>query len=187
MDADAIPADEVVGLLADGDRLRVVAALVLGAVSLAEVQGATDLDARRAGTALARLVDAGLVESDARGYRLREEELRLTARAAAAARRDAPEDHGDRPPEEARVLRAFVKEGRLLSIPAARSKRLVVLDVLAQEFDPGVRYSEKQVNLMLGKWHPDTAALRRYLVDEGFLDRANGRYWRVGGSVELET
>ena len=39
------------------------------------------------------------------------------------------------------------------------------------------------VNLMLGKWHADTAALRRYLVDEGFLDRESGVYWRVGGTV----
>ena len=41
------------------------------------------------------------------------------------------------------------------------------------------------VNLMLGRWHPDTAALRRYLVDEEFLDRAAGEYWRAGGPVPL--
>jgi hypothetical protein len=57
-----------------------------------------------------------------------------------------------------------------------------VLDLLAQEFEPGRRYSEKAVNLALGRWHADTAALRRYLVDEGFLDRAGGEYWRTGGS-----
>jgi len=33
--------------------------------------------------------------------------------------------------------------------------------------------------------HPDHAALRRYLVDEGFLERAGGIYWRTGGTVEL--
>ena len=55
--------------------------------------------------------------------------------------------------------------------------------MLAQEFEPGRRYSEPMVNLMLGKWHEDTAALRRYLVDEGFLDREAGEYWRSGGTV----
>ena len=178
----AIPPGEVVGLLADGDRLRALAALVLGASTVAEVTAATDLDVRRAGTALTRLVDGGLVEHDAHGYRVLEEELRLSAREVAAARATEPE-HGDAPPEVARVLRAFVKDGRLVSIPAVRSKRLVILDRLAQEFEPGKRYSEKMVNLMLGRWHADTAALRRYLVDEGFLDRAGGRYWRSGGSV----
>jgi hypothetical protein len=42
------------------------------------------------------------------------------------------------------------------------------------------------VNLMLGQVHADTAALRRYLVDEGLLSRANGEYWRTGGSYEPE-
>ena len=82
------------------------------------------------------------------------------------------------------MLRAFVRDGRLLSIPTARAKRLVVLDVIAQEFEPGQRYSESMVNLVLGRWHADTAALRRYLVDEGFLDRADRQYWRTGGTVE---
>ena len=82
------------------------------------------------------------------------------------------------------MLRAFVRDGRLSSIPTSRTKRLVVLDMLAQEFEPGRRYSEAMVNLMLGKWHADTAALRRYLVDEGFLDREAGQYWRMGGTVD---
>lgn len=180
--AEGIPAGEVVGLLADGDRLRVVAALVLGAATVAEVVAASDLDVRRAATALSRLVDGGLVEQDAHGYRVLEEELRLTAREAGEARAATPE-HGDAPPEVARVLRAFVKDGRLVAIPAAHGKRLVILDRLAQEFEPGRRYTEQAVNLVLGQWHADTAALRRYLVDEGFLDRAGGRYWRTGGSV----
>jgi hypothetical protein len=85
------------------------------------------------------------------------------------------------------VLRAFFAEGgRLRSIPARRSKRLVVLDVIAQDFEPGVRYSEKQVNLILGKRHADTAALRRHLVDEGFMERegGGGAYWRAGGTFQ---
>ena len=49
----------------------------------------------------------------------------------------------------------------------------MVLDWLAQEFEPGRRYSEAMVNLILGQRHPDTAALRRYLVDDEFL-RARG-------------
>lgn len=81
------------------------------------------------------------------------------------------------------LLSRFVKDGRLMTIPTVHSKRLVVLDWLAQEFDPGRHYSEAAVNLILGQRHADTAALRRYLVDEGFLDRADGQYWRSGGTV----
>ena len=81
------------------------------------------------------------------------------------------------------VLRRFVRDGRLVSIPAQRSKRLIVLDRLAQEFEVGRRYPERMVNELLGRWHRDTAALRRYLVDDGFLDRDAGEYWRSGGTV----
>jgi hypothetical protein len=79
-------------------------------------------------------------------------------------------------------MRAFVVDGRLKSIPTSPSKRLVILDWLAQLFEPGRHYSEKMVNLLLGQHHPDTAALRRYMVDAGFLDREGGEYWRSGGT-----
>jgi hypothetical protein len=86
----------------------------------------------------------------------------------------------------ANVLRAFFDGDRLRSIPVAHAKRQIVLDVLAQDFEPGTRYSEKQVNLIIGKRHADTAALRRHLVDDGFLEREGGagQYWRAGGSFE---
>lgn len=83
------------------------------------------------------------------------------------------------------VLRAFLDaHGRLASIPSKHSKRLVVLDHLAQRFEPGVRYPETEVNAILRSAHEDVAALRRYLVEEGFLDREGGVYWRCGGSVD---
>ena len=79
-----------------------------------------------------------------------------------------------------------MKGGRLKSIPAARAKRLVVLDHLAQSFEPGRRYPEKTVNGILAEFNDDTAALRRYLVDEGFLTRERGYYWRIGGRFETD-
>ena len=59
----------------------------------------------------------------------------------------------------------------------------MILDWLAQDFEPGRRYSEPMVNLILGSRHADTAALRRYMVDDGLLDRADGLYWRSGGTI----
>lgn len=88
------------------------------------------------------------------------------------------------PPEQQRALRPFVRDGRVVSIPSRHGKRLLLLDWLAQEFEPGRVYSEATVNLVLGKRHPDTAALRRYLVDDGFLTRDTGIYWRSGGSTD---
>src|SRR5918997_1535120 len=84
-------------------------------------------------------------------------------------------------PAEDAVLSAFVRDGRLVSVPAQQSKRRIVLDHLVRVFDVGVRYPEREVNALLAVWDPDTAALRRYLVDEGLLTREAGLYWRTGG------
>lgn len=82
------------------------------------------------------------------------------------------------------VLRAFLADdGSLRSIPTRLRKRLVVLDHLAQQFEPGQHYPEAEVNARLRPFHPDVAALRRYLVEEGFLDRGNGEYWRASGTT----
>ncbi|KRF26121.1 DUF2087 domain-containing protein [Phycicoccus sp. Soil803] len=83
------------------------------------------------------------------------------------------------------VLRAFVlPDGRLSAIPTRIRKRLVVLNEMAQAFEIGQTYDEAQVNNSLRAWHDDVAALRRYLVEEGFLERRDGRYWRAGGTIE---
>ena len=88
-------------------------------------------------------------------------------------------------PAVAAVFRAFFVGGRLQTMPVKRSKRLVVLDHLARVFEPGVRYPESDVNAILRAFHPDYAMVRRYLVDEQFLARDHGVYWRIGGSVDV--
>ena len=84
---------------------------------------------------------------------------------------------------EAEVLGRFFSGIRLTQIPAARGKRRIVLGRLAMEFEPGLRYPEREVNLILEAFHADYTSLRRYLIDEGFLSREGGIYWRSGGRV----
>ncbi|HEV8424322.1 MAG TPA: DUF2087 domain-containing protein [Actinomycetes bacterium] len=184
-------ARELVALLAEPDRLRALAAVALGAETLPEVADRAGLEPRAAARALSRLVAGGLLDGGAgKGYQLRPQTLRAAAippPTDAAAPAESP---------EADVLRRFVHNGRLLAVPAARGKRLVVLDHLAGLFEPGRRYPEREVNELLKRYHDDYAMLRRYLVDDGFLDRADEpapsgsrsikMYWRTGGSVELE-
>jgi hypothetical protein len=170
----------LLGLLADDDRLKVVAALALGADTTAEVRERTGLDARAAGRALARLEDAGLVHADGATWRLDLTPLREAARVAAPQ-----EDYGDADAETAKVLRAFVRDGRFTSMPAHRGKRRVLLDHVVQVFEPGERYAEKEVNAMLRAFTDDYVTVRRYLVDEDLLSRDSGVYWRTGGTVPL--
>jgi DNA-binding transcriptional ArsR family regulator len=82
-------------------------------------------------------------------------------------------------PEELRTLRAYLVDGRLTTIPAQGRKRQVVLRFLLERLFPDDRVlPEKEVNQRLAVFHPDVASLRRYLVDDGYVDRAAGRYWR---------
>jgi hypothetical protein len=185
-DDPILDAGLIVGLLADGNRRRVVAALVLGASTIEEVRTAAGLDTRQAVTALGRLIVAELVIRDDNGAHFIIEEAFRVAAIAAAPADDREHEHAGSPPDAARVLRAFVRDGRLTAIPSHHGKRLVILDMLAQQFEPGRRYSEREVNAVIGRWHEDTAALRRYLVDDGFLDRDAGQYWRAGGSFFVD-
>ena len=183
-DDDAVRAAvEALGLLSDEVRLRVVSALVLGARSAHDVGAATSLDTRAVIKALGRLETGGLVAQDDGGWELclpRRRDLVRLATPPVSTGDDGVED-----PTAAAVLRAFIRDGRLTSIPAAHSKRLVVLDHVVRVFEPGVRYPERDVNALLRAFHPDFAALRRYLVDEGFLAREDRWYWRIGGTVDV--
>ena len=81
---------------------------------------------------------------------------------------------------EAKVLRSFFRDGRLVSIPAQDRKKLVVLRHLLELcFLEDRAYPEKEVNQRLAIFHPDVAALRRYLVDFGLMTREAGEYRRA--------
>lgn len=177
--------DALCGLLAEPERLAAFAAVVLGAGTPDEVAKQAGLSARDVAGALRRLAGAGLVGTA---------EGRLVADATVfkeAVREYAARSGGvgseplDPDREKAAVLRNFVRDGRLVQVPAARGKRRTVLEHIAACFEPGVRYPEREVDAALRAWHPDHAALRRYLVDEQFLAREHGLYWRVGGPVEV--
>jgi DNA-binding transcriptional ArsR family regulator len=82
-------------------------------------------------------------------------------------------------PDEVRILRSYLVDGRLATIPVHGRKRLVVLRFLLERvFTEDRPYPEKEVNQRLALFHPDVAALRRYLVDERFVDREAGVYRR---------
>jgi hypothetical protein len=63
-------------------------------------------------------------------------------------------------------------------MPARPGPRLIVLRWLAERFESGRRYPEREVNDLLRRSHPDYAMLRRYLVDHGLLERDHGIYQR---------
>ena len=178
--------DDILRALADPERLAIVGMLARTDSSAAGLAGALGLPVARVRKLLNRLVATGVVRlsDDRRTYRLDPETLRWAAEQVGPPR-DAGLTLGAANEDEEIVLRTFFRNGRLTEIPGKASKRRIVLERVASEFEPGVRYEEKEVNVMVGRFLNDYAALRRYLVDEGFLDREAGVYWRTGGRVDI--
>lgn len=165
----------------DPIRLAVLGAAAVGVVDPAVLAIALGVPERRVLKEAAGLESAGLILHG----RLIPEALRAIARSLPHEPAASPLAlEGEWTEEEARVLGTFFSGHRLTGIPDKRAKRRVILERLVQEFDPGVRYAEREVNFTLQLFHPDFAALRRYLIDEGLMARESGEYWRTGGRVE---
>lgn len=168
----------ILGRLADERRLRVLAAVVLGAGSVAGAADRAGISEDEAARALAHLVGAGIVRQGADGLEVDLGAFSRAARAASTPRKRA--DLSDATPEQAVVLRNFVDgDGRITALPAREAKRRLVLEYVAGRFERGRAYTEREVNGVLLGVHDDPASLRRYLVDEGLLERDAGVYRRV--------
>ncbi len=169
----------------DPVRLAVLGHAAADRVDVVQLAEQLDVPQRRVAQAYGRLREFGIIDDTGR---LDQAALREMA---ASLPQLEPVDEGimdgEWSDEEATILARFFSGSRLTSIPTQRAKRLVVLERLAQEFEPGMRYPERQVNFMLQLFHQDYAALRRYLVDEGYLTRADGVYWRTGGRYDITT
>lgn len=179
--------DTVIGLLAETDRLRVFAALVLGARTATDVSRDTGLDQREVGRALRRLQGGGLVELVDEKYRPMVEVFKEIARTAAVPAKT--DEHGYADQRVETVLRRFVRDGRLTALPAQAGRRQVIFEHVVRSFEPGHNYSEAEVNAILRAWTEggasDHVTLRRYLVDAGLLSRDANNYWRSGGWVDV--
>ena len=134
---------------------------------------------------LGRLAAAGLVErlgASGQTYRLRLEGVRALAGRLLAHEVTVVPEGAAANEFEHKVLREFLTpDGSIRDFPVQERKLRVILRYALQTFEAGQRYSEKEVNARLKRYHPDSATLRRALVDLGWLQRqSTGQaYWRA--------
>ena len=78
-----------------------------------------------------------------------------------------------------RVLRQYLPDGKLLAWPSKFKRQYILIEEIARRFEPGVDYTEREVDDLL-KWiYPtDHCTLRRYLVELRFVHRRDGIYRR---------
>jgi len=174
--------------LADENRLKIVGLLAQHPYTVESLANTLGLGVSTVSHHLSKLAKAGLVSVQVDGhyyvYSLQVEALKAMAQRLLHEEElprlslDVNEDEFDR-----KVMAAFVDtNGRIKAFPAQEKKYLVLLRYVVKAFEPGVRYSEKQVNEILTRFNEDTALLRRNLVDYGMMAREKGgsAYWRAG-------
>lgn len=164
-------------LALDPVRLAVLGQAAVAPLDIADLAAALGVAPKKVQEAAGTLRGAGLLDHE---LRLDRGTLRSIA-GALPQLEPAAVAEGPWTAEEVEILGRFFEGSRLRDIPSQAAKRRLVLERLVQEFEPGVRYTERDVNLTLQLFHDDYAALRRYLVDELLLTRADGVYWRSGG------
>jgi hypothetical protein len=162
--------------LADPIRLRVLGALAGGDSTAEALAAELALDAATVRRHVAGLAALGLV---APGPTVSLDVSRL--RQLVRDQKETVELGGDveLDASERQVLANFLRGERLKEIPASPKRRRAVLKWLVGQFERDAEYPEAKVNEILQRHHPDFAALRRYLIDEGLMTRQGGIYRRA--------
>ncbi len=175
--------ESICRLLAEPERLKVYAAVSLGAATPSDVAATSGLPARDVVRSLTALTDGGLIHQEDGRLRADLSVFKTAVRANLGV--PQPQEPLDPDAERDAVLRSFLRDGRLTQIPSGRRKRRIVLEHLVTCFEPGVKYPERAVDAVLRAWYPDYASLRRGLIDEDMMSREHGLYWRSGGPVDI--
>lgn len=172
--------------LANENRLKIIGILADQERNVEELSALLNLKEPTVSHHLAMLKKIRLVQMRADGnahlYRLNSEALQrmnkdiFTPKRMSALVQDVNYDAWER-----KVLNTFLDGEQLKAIPASRKKRRVILEWLINKFEKGVNYSEKEVNQIIARHHPDYATLRREFIMNRLMERegGGGLYWRV--------
>lgn len=184
---DSVELIDVFKALADSSRLKIVGLLAQQPCTVEQLAAMLGLKAPTISHHLSKLAEVGLVSARAEGY-YNVYRLETTAlddhmrRITSSEQIAAVSATVDLDAFEKKVVKDFsLPDGKLKTIPAQRKKLEAILRYVVRAFDPGIRYSEKQVNEILSRFHADTATLRRELVGYKLMQRegGGGEYWRM--------
>jgi predicted transcriptional regulator len=173
--------------LADANRLKIVGLLAEKPYSVEELATLLKLKPPTISHHLAKLVEAGLIKSHTESYynvyQLDQAALDAKTRTMFSQQElSNVASEVDADAYDNKVIKDYARrDGSLKTVPSQRKKLEAILRYVVQAFDMEKRYSEKQVNEILARYHADTATLRRELVGFGLMQRegGGGEYWRV--------
>jgi len=173
--------------LADANRLKIVGLLAEKPYSVEELATLLKLKPPTISHHLSKLVEAGLIKSHTESYynvyQLDQAALEAKTRTMFSQQElSNVASEVDADAYDNKVVKDYARrDGSLKTLPSQRKKLEAVLRHVVKAFEVGKRYSEKQVNEILARYHADTATLRRELVGFGLMQRegGGGEYWRV--------
>jgi hypothetical protein len=176
---------DFVKALAHADRLKIVGMLVQNPATLTQITEGFSLPTREAYNHLEFLKYVDVVNEAFGMYRLNTDGLEKLSRRQFEGQRRVYTPGEDLESDRQKVLVAFLDpDGTIRKIPNSitqPAKFRIVLEYILAAFEPGVFYTEKEVNTIIHRFNTDVAGLRRDLVDAGMMarERDGSRYWRI--------
>jgi len=168
--------------MASAERLRIIGLLSRESMSTKQIAEALGVHPSDVVRHLEKLTASGVVSEADGTYELNEKAIESFTRRHFAGKRPIYEAEDEERKDVRRVLKNYLNaDGTLKQIPPMGNKLLIILNFIVDAFDFDANYTEKEVNTILRRFHLDTAALRRYLVDHGLMERDSygTKYWRV--------
>ena len=171
-------------VLANENRLKLVGILSQSECSVEDLAARLELKEPTISHHLMKLKELNLVEMRSLGnahlYKLNGETLSSLNKSLFTSKQMAnwTKDISSSAWEE-KVLRSYLDGDQIREIPASRKKRFVLLKWLINKFDLGRTYSEKEVNEIIKRHHPDSATIRREFIGYKLMKREQGIYERL--------
>lgn len=176
---------DLVKALAHVDRLQIIGILAYGPASRDQVTASLSLPLRQVYNHLEFLKYVQVIHENDGVFSLDSLALETISRSQLIIQSKPKPPVHDPDPGRQKILASCLRpDGTIRRIPSSRTQAhafRILLEYLAASFESGIDYTEKEVNAILSRFHPDSAGLRRDLIDAGLLDREQdgSRYWRV--------
>lgn len=169
--------------LADKTRLQILKSLAVEDFYVERLSERLGLSPSTVSFHLKKLLQAGAVSSYKSQYytmySLQRAVFETTILAILQEQSDEQNEQDERDEQyRQRVLESFMEYGKLKAIPVQRKKKRIILEMLAEKFEPERDYTEKEVNLIIAELHDDFCTLRRDLISEQLMERDHGVYRR---------
>jgi hypothetical protein len=170
--------------LGDKSRLKIVNSLIKEPMYVELISERLGLNPSTVSFHLKKLEDIGLVRSEKEQYYVMYylDKDKLNFNLLEEIEKTASYDQSEEEREQLykqKIIDNFMVDGKLKAIPVQRKKRNVILEYIANDFEKGKEYNEKEVNMMISEYHEDFCFIRREFIMEKLFERDHGIYKRI--------